>query len=235
MRCTRRTRAVLSALCCAAVAPLPAAEVWQTTDDIIQAAEQRVLADRGAGKAGLSVNADPLDPYLRVRACPAPLHTDYAGAPDGPRIAVQVACPVAPRWKVYVAVRVQAVREVVVLARSLPRDHLLQPGDLVVRPHDVSGLTLGFMTRSNQAVGRRLRRSLTAGSVLTPQHLATRVDVARGQEVTLVARVGTSEIRMAGEAEASGAIGQRIRVRNRSSGRVVEGVILEDGSIRVTP
>ena len=49
--------------------------------------------------------------------------------------------------------------------------------------------------------------------------------VTRGQQVTLEVGADTMNIRMAGEALDEAALGQRVRVRNLSSERVVEGVV----------
>ena len=59
--------------------------------------------------------------------------------------------------------------------------------------------------------------------------------VRRGQIVTLVAGGGPVEIRTTGKALADGAAGERVRVRNERSNRIVEGVVAEDGTVRVNP
>jgi flagella basal body P-ring formation protein FlgA len=70
-----------------------------------------------------------------------------------------------------------------------------------------------------------LRRPLAAGAVLTPAMLTDVPLVTRGQQVTLEVGADTMNIRMAGEALDEAALGQRVRVRNLSSERVVEGVV----------
>lgn len=49
----------------------------------------------------------------------------------------------------------------------------------------------------------------------------------------LIASVGTMEVRMAGKALADATKGQRIRVQNISSKRIVEGIVDSSGTVRI--
>jgi flagella basal body P-ring formation protein FlgA len=57
--------------------------------------------------------------------------------------------------------------------------------------------------------------------------------VRRGQQVTLLARTGSIEIRAQGRALSDGGVSDRIRVQNVNSLKVVEGVIEDAGIVRV--
>jgi flagella basal body P-ring formation protein FlgA len=70
--------------------------------------------------------------------------------------------------------------------------------------------------------------------VLTPAMLAAVPLVSRGQQVTLEAQTDGVHIRMGGEALAEAALGQRVRVKNLSSERVVEGVVRSDEVVEVS-
>jgi flagella basal body P-ring formation protein FlgA len=72
------------------------------------------------------------------------------------------------------------------------------------------------------------------GAVISPSALKSMKVVARGQVITLLAKAGTMEVRMSGKALASAALGQRVKVKNLSSKRVVEGVVESPGVVKVT-
>ena len=57
--------------------------------------------------------------------------------------------------------------------------------------------------------------------------------VKRGQRVDLVALAGGLEVRMTGEAMSDGTPGQRIKVRNLRSKRVVDGIVKSSTTIQV--
>jgi len=55
--------------------------------------------------------------------------------------------------------------------------------------------------------------------------------VHRGQEVDLLADHGAIQVKSQGEALGDGAVGNRIKVRNKSSGRIIEGTIRSAGIV----
>jgi flagella basal body P-ring formation protein FlgA len=69
--------------------------------------------------------------------------------------------------------------------------------------------------------------------VITPAVLQPAVVVQRGQTVRLVIEQPGISIAAAGTALADAARGDRLRVRNTSSGKVVEGTVGADGIVRV--
>jgi flagella basal body P-ring formation protein FlgA len=70
-----------------------------------------------------------------------------------------------------------------------------------------------------------LKTPLIAGRMLTPQMLQADLAIRRGQTVTLAVNNSGVSIRMSGKALMDGALGQRIRVENTNSGRIVEGIV----------
>jgi flagellar basal body P-ring formation protein FlgA len=55
--------------------------------------------------------------------------------------------------------------------------------------------------------------------------------VRRGERVTLQAAGGTIAVQVEGEALAGGALGERVRVRNLATRRVVEGTVGGEGLV----
>ena len=126
-----------------------------------------------------------------------------------------------------------AAGRAVVAVRSLPRDHVLGAEDLVTEERDVSRLPRGYVADASRLLGRRLSRPVTSGSVLTPSMIEEQTIVRRGQSVTLVVRNGGFNVAMAGTALADGVQGERIRVRNEASDRVVEGLVRSSQQVEV--
>jgi flagella basal body P-ring formation protein FlgA len=72
------------------------------------------------------------------------------------------------------------------------------------------------------------------GTVIQKNHLRPLNIVKRGESIVLVASAGTMEVRMQGTAMSDASLGDRVRVKNLSSERVVEGVVDGPGVVRVT-
>ena len=201
---------------------------WHDVDDIANTAQSFVM-DRAGGTANggqTTASAAALDPRLRLAACDTPLSaTLRPGARIGPRTVVAVSCEGSRPWRLFVPVEVTVRTRVWTSRHPLPRGHLLSADDLVSDVRDVSRMNSGYVSNIEMLVGQRLRSSVLAGRALTLQLVEADKLIRRGQSVTLAVNAGGIEIRMIGTALTDGAMGQRIRVENVNSGRVVEGIV----------
>lgn len=216
-------RVALFALACVAATPLPASP-WQELAEIRAAAE--AFIESRVTDAALDARAGALDARLRLQRCDGVLE---AFRPPGGRTTgnttVGVRCTGSQRWKLYVPVRVEARAQVLVARRPLARGTRLDAADLVQAEHDLTSLPYGYFRDLAALTGRELRRPVGAGTVILPSMVAEPQLVRRGQTVVLSARQSGVQISMQGRALADGALQQRIRVENLSSGRVIEGVV----------
>lgn len=197
-----------------------------------------VQAVRQAALRGTRVVADaePLDPRLRLPACPGKLEVQ---APDlgrgSARVSVSVSCPEGPVWTLRVPVRVQLFRQVLVSSRVLARGDVLGAGDVRAEERDVARLGYGYIVDAAQLRGRHLRRPLNAGMVITPGMLTEREVVQRGQQVRLVAGMEGILVRAGGIALQAGDRGDLVRVRSLSCGCVVQGRVRGPGIVDAMP
>lgn len=211
-----------------------AAETWQPTKDITAAAENYLRARSGDATRSTTVRAGALDPRLRLPLCDAALAGFLRrGAEMDTRTIVGVRCTGSKPWKVFVPVDVIVTARVLTARHALPRGQLVTAGDVNVVARDVSGMRRGYYTDPKGLQGLRLKQPLLAGQVITPAMLAADQIVRRGQTVTLIATGGGVNISMTGKALTDGALGQRIRVENLNSGRVVEGIVRSPEHVEV--
>lgn len=188
----------------------------------------------GAGFA-ISVTAGPLDDRLRLRACDeAPEAFTAPNTRTAGSTTVGVRCHGPVPWTLYVPVQVDVHGDVVVLSQPLPRGTVLQPSHLRLERQDVGRLSGGYLANPEQARDMVLRRALQAGTVLTPQMVEPPRLVQRGQRVLLLAETGSVAVRVEAEALGDGALGDRVRVRNLSSQKIVEGQVLSRGVVGVS-
>ncbi len=209
--------------------------VHQSHASIRATAEDFMRAEASVHDGKVEVEAGRLDARLRLTACDAPLE---ASLPPGGRIlgntTVGVRCPGARPWTLYVQVKVKVYATVVVTARPLTRGTLLGESDLALAERELSAMPYGHLSEKGQATGQELKRALAAGAPLTANLIEAPQLITRGQRVTLLAKSGSVEVRIAGKALMNGAAGERIRVQNLNSRRVVEGVITPGGEVQVS-
>ncbi len=210
-------------------------EELERHERILEAARNHALslAHRAHGQP-VEVTTGRLDRRLRLARCDRPLEAfSPPGSRDLGNTTVGVRCNGSRPWSLYVPVTIEVYAEVVVAAVPLSRGESLDPGEVKVARYNLARLPQGYFRSLDEVLGMRLRRNLAAGQALVPAMLEAPRIVQRGQRVTMLAQGNGLEVRMPGEALSHGARGDRIRVRNLSSRRIVEGVVMDSGLVRV--
>ncbi len=208
---------------------------WHDVKDI--EATARVFAEKSAQRAALptEVRVNQVDTRLRVHQCAQAL-TAYLPSAGQLRsngvVGVRCAGPVA--WKLFVPVRLVKTAEVAHINGHHLAGHRLSDADVRWVSLELRGNPSGFLRGQQDPVGQVLRQNAQDGQRLRPNMLRAANVIQRGDQVTLAVSGSALAIRMSGEALADAALGQRVRARNRSSGRVVEGIVRGAGLIEIS-
>lgn len=220
--------------CALALSIKARAEGIQSLQTIQVIAEQQIK-DSAPSKVGvLHVQAINLDTRLRLAQCPiAPEAFLPSGMSLGPRATVGVRCTQGVQWTVYVAVAVESEAPVLILNHPVAHDVVLTAADVEVTVRRLPGLSSGYLTDVKQLASQSAKRDLAAGVILTPGMLTPTTLIRRGQQVTLLAAVGGLEVRSEGVAMSDGSANSRIRVKNLTTAKVVEGIVDNGSLVRV--
>ena len=215
--------------------PLAAAEyATQSHPSIRSAAEQHVLATAEQFPTTPRVTVGDLDSRLRLTACDQELETyDSPNGLSGGRGVVGVRCNGSKPWKIYVPVQVALMDMVVVNSRPVVRGQALGADDLMLSEMDISRLHKAYFTRIEDVVGLRSKRAIASGSTLHAGLLQRAELVKRGSQVQVIAGGPDLRVQMRGKALADGGRGDRIKVKNLNSGRVITGTVVASGVIEV--
>ena len=201
------------------------------------AATAAVELERRATAAGYpeaKVEIRPIDGRLKLSSCGQPLEVlpDSTSRTLG-QVSVGIRCNGIKPWTLYIRGMVSAEQRIPLLASSLTRGDIVSEQDLEYRLITVSSSAAGYITRSSSIVGMELRRPLAAGSKFKSSDLKPPTIIERGQTVDLVARTMGLVVNMQGVALAPGAAGDRLSVKNLSSGKRVDGLVLSSGEVLV--
>jgi flagella basal body P-ring formation protein FlgA len=203
---------------------------------IVGAAEELLRANADSAGARIEVAVTPLDSRLALPACgSAPTAALSPGARAIGRSSVAVSCLAPQSWTIHVAADVHVFRPVAIAARALVRGTLLTDADMTMREEDISRLPQGFLSAPEEGVGLQLRSPVSAGAVLTRSTLESPLVVRRGDVVSVVARTGPIEVSAQAEAMANGRMGDRIPLRNRSNGKMLQATVLAAGYAETSP
>ncbi|HCB12614.1 MAG TPA: flagellar basal body P-ring formation protein FlgA [Gammaproteobacteria bacterium] len=229
-------RNFLLGCCCGLTVPafVIADPALQSLDDIQRTAHAFLTAQHRDRKELPKIRLQSLDRRLRLPKCQTALE---AFLPSGARTAgntsVGVRCPDAKPWSIYLSANVRIYDQVLIARRFLRRGTILSAADVQFERRELSTLPGGYETDPQQLIGRQLQHALMIGKVISPRSVKVTPAVRRGETVTLIAGQSGIEITSSGIALSDASIGERLRVRNESSQRVIEGKVTANRRVEI--
>ncbi len=206
----------------------------QSLESIKEATRRFVTENMGVPGDTTRVTVGRLDPRLRLAKCGSKLEAAFqSNAHRISNTTVRVACPGPKPWSLYVPVAVKRYDQVVVLARPVAPGATLTAQDVRLDERSIDGLVSGYFSDPQQVIGKQMRRSMTVGQTLPRLAVLTPKLVSRGERVTFTSGLRGLQVRMEGTILMDAAIGDRVRVRNDRSKRIVEGILAADRTVRV--
>ena len=125
-----------------------------------------------------------------------------------------------------------ALAEAVEATRPLPRGTVIEAYDVSVVPR---AARRGEAVALAEVVGMEVRSTIRAGQGVRLSSLRAPVVVRRNQMIQLVYRVPAMSISAEGRALDAGGEGERVRVMNLDSRRIVRGLVVAPGIVEAMP
>ena len=147
---------------------------------------------------------------------------------------VSVACTDQDSWNIYISARIDVFGPVLISRHPLTRGTPLQDSDFERVERNLADLPYGYYTDSEALLGMLAKRTIAAATVMTPQMLQAPKLIRRGERVTLVAETRTLKIRTIGKALSDGKAGELVRIQSEGSNKVINGVVVSQGVVKVT-
>lgn len=213
----------------AGAAPLDAARLRVLAAQHVEAMAQAAYPD-----AHVTVEIGPIDPHLRLTACPDPRFALPLSARAWGSGHLAVRCTAPAEWTLYLTYRIHLRGPGLVTRRPLAARAPLAPADMEVAiieyEHD-PGL---YPRDPSELAGSHTMRPLAKGAALRMDMLRRPPAIRSGQKVRLVVQGAGFTATQEGTAQQTVAAGETVRVR-LANGRIVQGVAKADGSVQVTP
>ncbi|RFA28566.1 flagella basal body P-ring formation protein FlgA [Alkalilimnicola ehrlichii] len=206
---------------------------YQTLGSIRETVRMFAIEQHEGSGRDTEIEVGHLDSRLRLARCSQPLSafSPHDQARPG-HMTVGVRCEGNRPWTLYVPVRVNSYINVLTLTASKPRGSTLNHSDLRAVRKNIATLPHGYFTDMEEVLGMEVRRPLRPGDVLSPNAVTQPRMVTRGQEVWLIAEAGSISVTAKATALQHGSQGDRIQVRNLSSGRVIEAEVIDENRVR---
>ena len=120
----------------------------------------------------------------------------------------------------------------VVLIKSLQKGEIIDADDVRLVSRDANP-GVGYFRDINDVVGRKLKRAININQIIRSRHLELDFAIQRDQSVIIESKIGPVTVVSAGISVNDALLGGLVKVKNKSSGLVVEGVAISEKKIRI--
>jgi flagella basal body P-ring formation protein FlgA len=134
-----------------------------------------------------------------------------------------------------VRLKIRKYADVLVLLDKIHRSETITAEQFARQRMEITTLRERPLVDAFELSGKRARRNLKRGSILTARDLEPIPDVEHGRDVAIVYSDGLCRIATAGRALQSGLAGDYIKVKNKSSGKIILARVVDATAVAVDP
>lgn len=213
------------------------ASVGKTQQDhkeVLEIGTQFLRARVANGNVDAEIHITPPDSRLRLSQCTKDLQPFLpAGATGNGRITLGMKCSGDQPWQVFLAAEVIEKVRVLIAKHPLPKGHTLSPTDTEWKEFNQNRVPADSVKELPMIQGKITSRFVAAGRPLQTGLLSDPITIFKDDIVQIIYDSKGMQVSSTGIALQNGATGEKIRVRNRSSQREVEGRIKSPGVIKI--
>lgn len=206
---------------------------FQSHESIYQSVKN-TIAKKINKPTDYSLSIVPLDSQLLLPECTKPLEafttTDLVKAG---RMSIGVRCNAERKWAIYASAMVSVYEKILILSQPVQRGEIITSAMFFSERRDVSRLREDYFTQAGQVENKQAARPLATGTILSLRNVSEPLVVKKGDKVVIRSANTAFSITMGGLAMMDGFKGQRIRVKNENSGRIINATVVEPGLVSV--
>ena len=122
--------------------------------------------------------------------------------------------------------------KLITLRNNLKKGEVIQKHDLKF-DYKTNSVGNGFFESFDNLVGRKINQNLSKGQVIKIRHLEENFMVSEGQSIIIFSDLYGINVRMQGNALENGHFNELIKVKNISSGKIVQGRVINEKKILI--
>ena len=122
--------------------------------------------------------------------------------------------------------------KLITLRNNLKKGEVIQKHDLKF-DYKTNSVGNGFFESFDKLVGRKINQNLSKGQVIKIRHLEENFMVSEGQSIIIFSDLYGVNVRMQGNALENGHFNELIKVKNISSGKIVQGRVINEKKILI--
>jgi len=149
------------------------------------------------------------------------------------KLSIGIRCNGKKPWTVYISAHIKNFADIIAAAYPLTRGTEISSADVITIRQDLSLLRGRYFKKTNNLIGKILKRNMSSGQAFSANFVKPQLLIRRGDEVTILASMGGLRVRVKGQALHDAARGDRVRVRNKQSKRIIQGTVVNFGVVNV--
>ncbi|MEQ8191283.1 MAG: flagellar basal body P-ring formation chaperone FlgA, partial [Candidatus Eremiobacterota bacterium] len=135
--------------------------------------------------------------------------------------------------KVCVTLNLKVYLDVIVAKKDIKSGEFFSYDILTIENREITQFNRDALTSMEQIKDMVALTGIKRGNIITEKLIASPVVVHQGEQVYIVAKTGTMEVRALGKARQNGRIGDTIFVVNIDSGKMLQGTVIEPGTVLI--
>ncbi|MDH4156010.1 MAG: flagellar basal body P-ring formation chaperone FlgA [candidate division Zixibacteria bacterium] len=134
-----------------------------------------------------------------------------------------------------VRMRIRRFADVLTAGDRFGRHDVIGAEDVVLKRMDVTSLVEKPLTSLEELAATRVKRNINKGSILTTAAMEAVPDIEKGREVQIIYADGLCQVSTTGVVMQTGMAGDYIKVKNKTSGKIIVARVIDDTAVAVDP
>ena len=131
------------------------------------------------------------------------------------------------------SLKIKSLKKVVVAAKAIPKDKHLAEDDICMEERDIIPILGTALVYKSDTYGKRAKRRIQQGGILTDELIETPPLIYRGDKVTILVESPHLKVTTLGMAKEDGCEGKIIRVENISSKKIITAEVINENLVRI--
>lgn len=166
----------------------------------------------------LSIHITSIDPRVNIKPCFSELSANIPEFHNGRNVNIEINCSDSTPWRLYIPSKISIMAPIIVALSPIDKGSVLTSDNIGLKYVDEKRIRGERMTDSKILIGAKSKRSLSMGTAITRKNICL---VCKGDIVTIEAKSTSLSIKTDGISMSNGHIGDKVKVKNERSGKIV--------------
>lgn len=178
--------------------------------------------------------AGKIDSRIHFKQCSQALE---ANSSLGKRISknwtIGIRCSGKSSWKIYVPVKAMLTQKMLVSNTTITRGELITADKIRLIEQEIKNRDSKYFVDLDNILGKEARRTIRPNRVINSSMLQEALMIHKKESVLIYAKNSNIRISMKGTALKNGRYNEMIKVRNNSSNKIIDAIVVDRGVVAV--